>query len=295
MSNSTPLRYPGGKSLMTPLLKNIIDKNFFGKVIYAEPFAGGAGAAINLLLDGTVSSIMLNDACTGIYSFWYYLVNQSDAFMDLFENTLVNLDEWHKYREIFVNEKKPSLKLGFATFFLSRCNRSGILYAGPIGGKKQESQDKADYKIDCRFNKPALKDKLKKIIEHKENIEVYNDDAIDFLCKITKVRNTLVYIDPPYYEKGKELYLNYYNADDHTKLLKKIRAKYGMRWLLSYDNVKEIRKLYKKYNLYSFDLCYTVQKVKIGSELLTHSKKLIMPDPFIIKRSSKDVVIEKIK
>src|SRR5690606_8065213 len=125
-------------------------------VVYAEPYCGGAGAAINLLLGDKVESIQINDISLGIFSFWYYLVNKSDEFLELFNKTDINLEEWYKQKAIVKDSKEPSLELGFATFFLSRTNRSGILSAGPIGGKDPEKQAIAKYDISCRYNKDQL-------------------------------------------------------------------------------------------------------------------------------------------
>ena len=146
--NTSPLRYPGGKSVITSLIEDIIKENALPRVVYAEPYAGGAGAALNLLADGIVDYIQINDACVAVFSFWKFLTSASSDFMRMFENTEVNLDEWQKQRTIFQTKKMPSLELGFATFFLSRCNRSGILYAGPMGGQDYDGQKDAKYKID---------------------------------------------------------------------------------------------------------------------------------------------------
>ncbi len=232
-------------------------------VTYAEAYAGGAGSAINLLLSNRVNSILINDANIGIYSFWQYLKNESDNFLDLVHNTEVNLEVWQQQRRIFKSATKSSLQLGFATFYLSRTNRSGILGAGPIGGQDPVKQGLAKHKLDCRFNKLGLIEKLEKIIEKKERIFVYNDDALDFLAKIDS-KNTLVYLDPPYYEQGKALYMNYYKHENHVDLQSFLDKTNCFKWILSYDNVEPIRRLYSKYNLFEFNLSYTAQDSKQG-------------------------------
>jgi DNA adenine methylase len=291
--NNTPLRYPGGKSLISPFFVELIESNSLQDIAYAEPYAGGAGAAINLLLDGKVREIKINDACVGIYSFWYYLINECDKFLKLVLNTEVSLEQWQKQRLIFKTENIPSLELGFAVFFLSRTNRSGILWAGPIGGQNWNNQSTANYKLDCRYNKPNLLKKLEKIIEKRDKISVFNDDALTFLSKV-RDKNTLVYLDPPYYKQGKALYLNYYKHDDHVELARVLQKENMFRWILSYDNVEPIRELYSSFDLYEFDLCYTAQGIKLGNELLTHSKDLTLPVASKIKRKSKNIPINPI-
>lgn len=292
--NRTPLRYPGGKSIITPFFIDLIRVNGLQGVSYAEPYAGGAGTAINLLLDGQVRRIYINDANIAIFSFWKYAINESERFIDKIEKTCIDLQNWQYYHNFIKNTQQPSFELGFAAFFLSRTNRSGILTAGPIGGKSQEKQEKATYKIDCRFNKQDLISRIHRISMYKENIVVSNDDAIDFLKSLPADNNNLVYLDPPYFKQGKSLYLNYYSADDHRVLSDYLYNTVNFRWVLSYDNVYEIREFYKHFDLYEFQLNYTAQSVKKGSELLTHSKNLIMPEELFIRRKNNNIIINKL-
>lgn len=290
--NNTPLRYPGGKSLMSSFFEEVIDYNMLEKTVYAEPYAGGAGSAINLLLGNKVEAIKINDISLGIFSFWYFLVHQSSDFLKMVDKTEVNLKEWQKQRSIFKKSQKASLELGFATFYLSRTNRSGILNAGPMGGQDPIKQFNAKYKLDCRYNKEALLNKFADIIKIRKNIEVYNEDALTFLSKI-KNKNTFVYLDPPYYDQGKALYLNYYKHKDHLVLSDFLRNTTDFNWVLSYDNVEAIRKLYFDFDLYEFELTYTAHKVKNGTEFLTHSKNISLPLNPVIKRKSTSIDIIK--
>ncbi|MCH3994301.1 MAG: DNA adenine methylase [Prevotella sp.] len=262
-------------------------------ITYAEPYAGGAGAAINLLLGGYVSRILINDASVSIYSFWKYVKEENQRFIDAIQDCDVTLEEWKKMHSIVKCCKTPSFELAFATFFLSRTNRSGILNAGPIGGSSLEQQDKATYKIDCRFNKRNLAKRVEDIGRKKSHIVVTNKDAIKFL-KDLKGKNHFVYLDPPYYEKGKSLYLDYYKRSNHQILAEYLKATTKFRWILSYDNVPEIRNMYSCFDLYTFALNYTAQRIKIGKELLTHSRNLIMPSSMSISRENSRIPIEKI-
>ncbi|MFS2719686.1 DNA adenine methylase [Bacteroides uniformis] len=291
--NLTPLRYPGGKSVMTPFFVDLFNANSMKNTVYAEPYAGGAGTAINLLLDNNVDKIIINDANVCIYSFWYYLLKYKSDFINRVRDIEVTIAEWYKQREILRQAKQPSFDVGFATFFLSRTNRSGILTAGAIGGNSQEKQDCAKYKIDCRFNKEDLCTRMSNIVERANQIEVSNEDALDFLGKISN-NNAVVYLDPPYYVNGKSLYMNYYTHDDHLELSKHLKGTDKYKWILSYDNAPEIRQMYLDFELYSFELSYTAQNVKQGSELLTHSKNIILPANKSIRRASSDIALNKI-
>jgi DNA adenine methylase len=289
--NATPLRYPGGKSVMTSFFEELIVYNDMMNVTYAEPYAGGAGAAINLLMNEKVEQVKINDASISIFSFWNYMLLESERFIDKLYKVEVNLEEWTKQRKIYKTAKTESFELGFATFFLSRTNRSGILNAGPMGGQDPLSQTLANYKIDCRFNKNDLCARITNIAKRKKDIKVTNDDALKFIKEINN-NNTLVYLDPPYYKQGKALYMNFYKHADHLTLAKCLKEIDKFEWVLSYDNVQEIRELYSDFKLYEFNLFYTAQNVKKGSELLTHSGNIFLPESMRINNSIKLKTIE---
>lgn len=271
----TPLRYPGGKSQLTPFVIELLKENDLVYGEYAEPFAGGSGIALKLLLDGYVDRIYLNDIDPAIYYFWEAVLNHTDAVCELIENTVVTIDEWHKQRKILLeaNTTQP-LRLGFSTLFLNRTNRSGILKAGVIGGLSQDG----NYKIDCRFNKKDLVRKIRRIAAYQTQIELYQMDAINFIKKVVPKTslNTLVNLDPPYFAKGQELYTNFYLPDDHIYLAEAVK-KINRRWMVTYDDTSEIRDLYAKFPTYCSTLNYSAQLKRIGTELLVLDPLLRAP------------------
>lgn len=291
---SSPLRYPGGKALMTNFFINLFQENGLQNIVYAEPYAGGAGAAINLLMQNVVDDIIINDANIGIFSFWNSLINDSDHFIQAINDIPVTITEWHRQRKILKTSFEPSFELGVAVFFLSRTNRSGVITGGAIGGATEERQNAAKYKISCRFNKIELLQRLRAISERRAHIRVSNMDALDFLRTIDK--NVFVYLDPPYYAKGKCLYMNHYTDEDHAQLADFLQKEADFHWVLSYDDVPQIRELYATHNLYRFPLKYTVETKRTGYELLTHSLDLKFPRDMQIKRNqSKTIYIERIE
>lgn len=291
--NNSPLRYPGGKSLMTNFFVDLFHKNGLQEIVYAEPYAGGAGAAINLLLNDHVNEIVINDANIGIYSFWNALINESERFIQTIEIIPVTLEEWYKQRAVITGSTKPSFELGVATFFMSRTNRSGVIFGGAIGGSTEEKQLNAKYKINCRFNKQDLIQRLETIAANKNRIQICNEDALAFLRQLNN--NVFVYLDPPYYVKGKCLYMNHYTDRDHKELAHFLQDEAHFNWVLSYDDVPQIRNMYANSELYRFPLKYTVSKKQVGYELLTHSADLFFPESLEIRRThSKNITIERI-
>jgi DNA adenine methylase len=245
----------------------IISTNNITNCTYAEPFAGGAGAALTLLMWEKVDRILINDYDSGIFSFWNSVVNNSEAFLEKLERVEVTQDEWNRQNEVYKNKNSSEIDLGFSTFFLNRTNHSGIIEGRPIGGNNQNGK----WKIDARFNKKTLASRIKRISLYKDRIEVRKSDGIELMNQIYEMPNALVYIDPPYYAKGKSLYLNHYGSEDHKNLSIFLNKNPDFNWILTYDNVPEITSLYSERQQFSFGLYYHTNTPKIGQEVLIKS------------------------
>jgi len=273
--NPSPLRYPGGKHKLYDYISNLMVENQC--TTYIEPFAGGSALSLGLLFNGIAKKVIINDYDYTIYCFWYSILNYTEEFVNKVETAEINMDEWYRQKEIRENVDDYSiLDVGFSTFFLNRTNRSGVIdKAGPIGGYNQSG----NYKIDCRFNKNRLIRKIRKIAEYKNVITVTNLEAIDFINKhILKTRNSFSFFDPPYYNKGPGLYTNFYQHGDHENLSKIIFLKLKNRkWIVSYDNVNEIKSMYRSVNSLVFGLQYSLQEKRSCSEVMFFSKKVIRP------------------
>ncbi len=269
----SPLRYPGGKSKLAKFVASICVKNNINGH-YVEPYAGGASVALYLLINGYVKEITINDLDKGIYAFWYSILNETERFCRKIKNADITVKNWKKFKKISSNEKTEDMfDLGFATFFLNRTNHSGIIDGGPIGGLDQSG----NYKIDCRFNKRKLIEKIRTIALYKKNIILCNDDALELVKTIQKKRiceNTIFYFDPPYYLKGPSLYLNHYKRDDHRKVSEAIQKIKNSKWIVSYDNVDEIKKLYSGFGRIEYSFLHVANKIKEGKEVLFYSKNL---------------------
>lgn len=263
----SPLRYPGGKA---QFYRNVVAifkaNNVDNSCTYIEPFAGGSGIALKLLMDGYVNRIMINDRDLAIYSFWYSILNNRDQFVQLIKDTPVTIEEWHRQKAIYSNPDSDTLSLGFATFFLNRTNRSGIILANPIGGINQTNEK---YPLSCRFNKENLIERIDAIYVLRDKIVVSNMDAIDLIKTNNSIDDSFWFIDPPYYKRGKQLYSNYYVHDDHKRLADVIKAELkNVRWLLTYDVCEEIKKMYFELRPERIILRYSVQTKRISEELL---------------------------
>ncbi len=273
----SPLRYPGGKNKLAKFVAEICVRNNVNGH-YVEPYAGGASVALYLLLNGYVKRITINDVDRAIYAFWYSVVNHTDELCRRIEEAEITLETREKCRKILKRKKAAGLlDLGFSTFFLNRTNVSGILDGGVIGGLEQ----KGSYKIDCRFNKKALIKRIRAIAERAKDIDVRNLDALELIEDIQKrsrrKSNVIFYFDPPYYLKGSSLYLNHYEHDDHEKVSRAIQSIQNVRWIVSYDDTPEIRKMYRKSRSASLVLSHTARERRQGKEVVFFSVGLKVP------------------
>jgi len=265
MRSYSPLRYPGGKGQVYHFVEELLKCNDLIGCTYIEPYAGGAGVALRLLFDKNVKEIIINDYDPAIYAFWYAILNHTEAFTIMIEETEISMENWYIQKEIQIQKDTTDLlTLGFSTFFLNRTNRSGIIKAGVIGGKKQDG----NYKMDCRFNKKKLIELIRKISAHKGQIELHNSDALDFIENIKERSNQFYFIDPPYYQKGKQLYTNFYTHDNHVELASYFKQELGeKKILISYDNCPEIEQLYDKQSQSIKSLNYSVGTKRLGEEI----------------------------
>lgn len=274
----SPLRYPGGKNRIANFIAQVcVDNRISG--LYVEPYAGGASVALFLLFSNVVKKIVINDKDRSIYAFWYSVLHHTDRLCQMIIDTEVNVENWHKQKKVQSRKQYANLlELGFSTLFLNRTNRSGIISGGIIGGIDQTGE----YKIDCRFNKEELINRIRRIAQRKDSISIYNLDAISLIYKIEQQRsknlmNALIYFDPPYYKKGGSLYLNHYIKSDHKDVAGAISL-LNYKWIVSYDNVPEIQELYKKFRNIEYSLKHTAHSARDGGEVLFFQDGLIIPN-----------------
>lgn len=279
---TSPFRYPGGKDKLSTFLAIFLVYNKLTNVRFIEPFCGGAGASLSLLLGGYVKEIHINDKNYALFCFWDQLLTNTEELLKKIFDINPTIDAWHTQKEIYKSSIEgmrtySPLEYGLSVFFLNRTNRSGILGAGPIGGLKQTG----NYKIDCRFNKKTIINKLEKIVEHKNNIHVYNEDCNIFLdrFKNDSLFDDFIYLDPPYVKEGKNIYSkNFSFENEDHKRLKNYIVEHNKNWLISYDDHPLVHDLYSRHNTRAVELSYVMNQAKIGKELMVADSRLRMPE-----------------
>lgn len=268
----SPLRYPGGKNCIFPFVSRLFYENNILGISYAEPYAGGAGLALRLLFEEYVDRIYINDLDSSIFAFWKTLLDQSDVFCNWIDGVDVSMDSWHYFKSIQSNPGSL-LELAKATFFLNRTNVSGVLKGGVIGGYEQ----KGKFKINARFNKPDLISRIERIAKFRDRIDVSNLDGLNFLRKIdSKNEDVFIYLDPPYVQKGSDLYMNFYSKDDHRKLSRHV-SKIRNKWMVSYDNHEFVLNLYAEQRKVLYKLSQSASN-RVGDEVLIFSDRMSFAD-----------------
>ncbi len=279
LKHVSPLRYPGGKAALADFLAQTLKLNKLHGCKFYEPFAGGAGAALRLLLDGVISELYLNDLDPCIAAFWTAALNESERFAEAILTVPVNTREWFKQREISRNlEHSSTFELGFAAFYLNRCNRSGVIVgAAPIGGYAQNGR----WKIGARFYREQLAKRIRTIASMRNQIHITGLDAQDFLAEYLPSgfdrKGPFVYLDPPYNSMGDRLYMNSYTEEDHRSLAKYIQEQNDLWWAMSYDDTELIRGLYSSCEISDNFLQYSLHRKRKVKELLIAPQHVRLP------------------
>ncbi|MCL4480065.1 MAG: DNA adenine methylase [Candidatus Thermoplasmatota archaeon] len=274
----TPLRYPGGKTWILPYIKEFLRFHHMNLGTIVEPFAGSASVSIGLLKDNLADLAYICENDPLIFAFWESVLYRNNEFIESVRHLQITMDTWYdfkKYLEHDVKAKYDSIELGLAFLFYNRTNYSGIIKAGPIGGKRQLSK----YTMQCRFNIDRIIKKIHELAELSDKVKIFFSDGIDFIRKFDRSvyeSDVFFYIDPPYYNAGKVLYRNYFNDDDHSKLAS-ILTEMETPWLVSYDESDFIYGLYTTSKSHYVYTDYQAGNLKRGMRELLFSNRKIPP------------------
>ena len=267
-AGTTPFRYPGGKAFLADLLQGRIEA--LGEIeAYAEPYAGGAGAAIELLARGTVKTVILNDLDARIYAAWWAILNRTDDFIDKVRETPVTMESWYACRDIVMANHctDDKFELGFATFFLNRTNRSGVIIgAGPVGGYGQTGK----WLIDARYYSETMVKRITWLGERREQIKLSNEDGLSFLRGFDSASadRTFFFIDPPYVKAGAKLYLNAMSDLKHRDLAAFLITSGNIKhWLVTYDDCQLISAAYASASVDRLPVRYSLHRKRTEHEI----------------------------
>jgi len=272
-----PLRYPGGKAKLAPFIKSVLEENDLCDGHYVEPYAGGAGIGITLLLTDYCRHVHLNDISYPLCCLWEMILHDPEYLARRIATVKVTPTTWRRQKSILRSPQRHApTEIGFAFLFLNRTNRSGIVNGGMIGGNHQGGQ----WKIDARFGRAELIRRIEAIAQYRDRISIYNMDAMSFMRKVTHrlPPKSFMYLDPPYYANGSRLYPDYYHHDDHKHIAEYVQASVVQPWIVTYDNVDAIALLYSDRRNLTYDLNYSANTHRKGTELMFFSDALNIPE-----------------
>ena len=299
----SPFRYPGGKAQLYKFIEHLLAINNIQNGTYIEAFAGGSALSIKLLAENKVNNIWINDYDKSIFSVWYAILNTPEQLIDRItrvpfdyqtgsiHSDKYNVDYWNEIRFLYLqnNNNAYSIDNAFATLFLNRTNRSGIITGGPIGGTTQ-----LNTKIYARFNKNTLIKKINLIHSLKDKIRLTQLDALKFIPTIrqeTDADRTFIFFDPPYYKQGSNLYFSSFNHEDHSAMAKNILGLDDYKWITTYDNVAAIRDIYAdSEQRFEYDIRYTANNAKRGM-----AKEVMFSNNLTRLESYANIVLKEIK
>jgi len=253
------MRYPGGKTKLLSAIAKYIPNNFSE---YREPFFGGGSVGLHILREGVKHS-WINDLDYGIYSFWKSVKDQPDELIKKVLAYVPSAKDFYQIQDDFLAKKiMPTLDAGFKKLVIHQISFSGLgVKAGsPIGGRNQTGK----WLVGCRWNPKNIEKEIRRSNKLLVNTLITNVDFNGVIVK-DSARSVFVFIDPPYYNKGNDLYLC--GFDQHEKL-SELLMKSKFDWVLTYDDCPEIRKLYRFANIHRVDVNYTIKTSRQRKELI---------------------------
>lgn len=290
-------RYPGGKSKLRKLISSQTTALFDTESEYREPFFGGGSIGLQVLEDrSSIKKIWINDKDLGISCLWTTVINNPDLLLSLVESFEPSIDKFDEFKEKLTTYSESDLKTelelaeyGFMKLAIHQISYSGLgtKSGGPLGGRKkcnisgQGSTSEVKYPIDCRWSPKSICKKVKQLSNRLRTFDIRDNKCtnLDFTDVINDNENkAVIYLDPPYYVKGNDLYQHGFSIEDHKRLAKTLKNT-NHKWILSYDDCFEIRELYNWAiikDIDSVNYSITALKDKTTGERISRTKKELL-------------------
>ncbi len=283
-SKKSLFRYPGGKAKLLPQIRQRLAARInCDELEYREPFFGGGAVGIAYMAANPANrKVWINDKDVGIACLWTSVIRYPAMLKSLIQRFNPSIDCFHAFKEeLKENHSMPKqtrkiVQYGFKKLAIHRMSYSGLgtMSGGPLGGRDQRDVKNG---IDSRWRPSNLCKKIDDLHELFSRFEIRENacthyDAIDLIeCKASEA---ILYLDPPYWLEGPNLYQHSFSLNDHVRLSDALRDT-EHQWLLSYDDCDEIRKLYHWAEIEKVNIKYSVRKPTKKFELIIASPALV--------------------
>lgn len=257
------IRYPGSKAKLVQDIRNAMPEWMVGDLwlppegaMYLEPFFGSGAVGLELLEHVNKSiGVWINDADYGMYALWESVYRETFRLVKLVRDFEPTINDFYEMKASDGERSGDLVMDGFKKLALHRMSMSGFgaKSGGPIGGKSQAG----GYTVGCRWNPGSVE---QAIYNARETLRKFGDVRITNLHfrEVVKAATAdcLIYLDPPYYVKGGQLYAHNMCHDEHVELACLLRNT-AADWRLSYDDCPEVRDLYAWADFQELEIRYT--------------------------------------
>jgi DNA adenine methylase len=234
-----PLAYIGGKNRLAKRIIEILPKH----TTYVETFAGGA----QVFFHKEPSRVeVLNDLDGDVVNFFRICQSHYEELLRYLKFCLVS----RQWFELFESQKPESLT------DVQRAARFFYLQKNAYGGLIVKRNYHYCIARPPNFNLGKLPELIENTHRRLEKVQIERLPYEEILKRYDRP-TTLFYLDPPYW--GLKLYRFNLTEDDFKKMEERLRQVRG-KFVLSLNDLPEVRHLFKRFHLRKVELSYTAQK-----------------------------------
>ncbi|WP_017304163.1 DNA adenine methylase [Spirulina subsalsa] len=237
----SPFRYPGGKFYARKLILEHIPEH----ENYVEPFAGGASI---FFAKDKVKYNWLNDIDEELINCFLMIRDYPEELIEKLQGEKATKERHYFYKHDY--SAQNDLERATRWYYLNRTSYSGIMKAESCywGYGEKYSMRPENWG--------------RNILRTSEKLQGVKLTHLDFEKVFENLpKNTFLFVDPPYFSARQDnFYTHFFCQEDHIRLCQTLK-KYSdqVRFLLTYDNVPEIRGLYQwTDNIYDREWNYTI-------------------------------------
>ena len=234
--------YLGGKRTLAKRICAIIDAD--DHTTYAEPFVGMGG--IFLRRTSRPRAEFINDAGRDVYNLFRILQEHYVAFLDLLRFQITTQANFNRLAD---TDPETLTDLQRAARFL-------YLQRTAFGGKPSGQNFAVSTERPARFNLTTMEPDLEALHSRLSTVTITCMDYAAFLSRVDRER-TLFYLDPPYWGCEDDYGKGLFNRDDFDRMAEHLATLKG-RFLMSINDVPEIRKTFAAFHIAEVKTTYTI-------------------------------------